>query len=492
MLHKNHSQIKQTNGYVEEAFQRKNQALRPGSEALSRPFWNSSTKELSKKLWLPTKSRTILADPNSWNEVSKKLTQNSWFTTKKFTNATFRPKEAEEKYVKPAEGKKSFKLVRVYPSLQQKETLNKWLGVSRWTYNTCIAAIRKNICTLSKDSLGKYIVKQKAISHFKWLSEVPEEIGNAAVDDVLQAYEDRKIFPIQFRNKKYMKQESILIRSRDWAGLFSSANVETLLEEQGPKANVKLPGSLFCLVRTQNGNRPPYYYLWVPNKTERPGAKARSETPIPGRSVISLDPGFRTFMTGYDLDGRIWEWGNKDMGRISRLHYCHSDLQYRIDEETNKRRRYCMRRAASRIVENIRNLVYEIHKKLCKWLCELYNVVLIPYFDIKGIIPTKKGKRKLHQNTIAKMVTWSHFRFRRRLINHSKKYKSCQIIVTREAYTSKTCGFCGEINNNLKSSKLFKCPSCGFTADRDANAARNILLRYLTLHPQSLDKNIKI
>ena len=30
-------------------------------------------------------------------------------------------------------------------------------------------------------------------------------------------------------------------------------------------------------------------------------------------------------------------------------------------------------------------------------------------------------------------------------------------------------------------SKNFKCPSCTYCADRDANGARNILLRYLTI-----------
>ncbi len=34
------------------------------------------------------------------------------------------------------------------------------------------------------------------------------------------------------------------------------------------------------------------------------------------KAVLSLDPGVRTFMTGYDPLGRVWEWGNQDMQRI--------------------------------------------------------------------------------------------------------------------------------------------------------------------------------
>ena len=53
-----------------------------------------------------------------------------------------------------------------------------------------------------------------------------------------------------------------------------------------------------------------------------------------------------------------------------------------------------------------------------------------------------------------------------------------------EPYTSKTCGGCGAIHAKLGASKKFVCPAvgCGYKADRDANGARNILLRYLTIH----------
>jgi transposase len=46
----------------------------------------------------------------------------------------------------------------------------------------------------------------------------------------------------------------------------------------------------------------------------------------------------------------------------------------------------------------------------------------------------------------------------------------------------KTCGRCGHIHEKLGGNKRFKCPACGLEIDRDANGARNILLRYLALH----------
>jgi len=78
------------------------------------------------------------------------------------------------------------------------------------------------------------------------------------------------------------------------------------------------------------------------------------------------------------------------------------------------------------------------------------------------------------------MLTWAHYRFRHRLLQKAELHPWCQIIVCDEAYTSKTCGACGTLNQKLGSNKTFKCAACGCEADRDISAARNILLRYLT------------
>ncbi len=73
------------------------------------------------------------------------------------------------------------------------------------------------------------------------------------------------------------------------------------------------------------------------------------------------------------------------------------------------------------------------------------------------------------------------------------------VVRCNESYTSKTCPDCGHIHEKLGGEKTFRCPQCGFTADRDAIAklcasfaqatalgvpplasgARNIMLRAL-------------
>lgn len=50
------------------------------------------------------------------------------------------------------------------------------------------------------------------------------------------------------------------------------------------------------------------------------------------------------------------------------------------------------------------------------------------------------------------------------------------VVKVDPAYTSRTCGNCGQRSPGLHGGVLFTCRHCGLNADRDVNAARNILL----------------
>ena len=92
----------------------------------------------------------------------------------------------------------------------------------------------------------------------------------------------------------------------------------------------------------------------------------------------------------------------------------------------------------------------------------------------------RRGQRRVGSKTARAMMTWSHYRFRTRLLNKTREYPCCCVILVSETYISKACGRCGVLNAKLGASKIFVCPSCGLTCNRDQHGACNILLRYLT------------
>ena len=81
--------------------------------------------------------------------------------------------------------------------------------------------------------------------------------------------------------------------------------------------------------------------------------------PIESESVVALDPGIRTFLTGFDGSDFI-EIGKNDIGRIYRLARHLDTLMSRIGVSKGKqfkRLRYCLRKSAAKIRIKIKNLV---------------------------------------------------------------------------------------------------------------------------------------
>jgi putative transposase len=69
------------------------------------------------------------------------------------------------------------------------------------------------------------------------------------------------------------------------------------------------------------------------------------------------------------------------------------------------------------------------------------------------------------------------FEFRRQLTYKCKLYGSNLVVVDRWFPSSKTCSNCGTKKETLSlSERVFECGNCGFTIDRDLNAAINLVL----------------
>ena len=204
----------------------------------------------------------------------------------------------------------------------------------------------------------------------------------------------------------------------------------------------------------------------------------RSENQRPENNIISLDPGVRTFMTGYDPEGRVIEVGKGDIGRIFRLSYKYDKFQSLVDKSKfNRKTRKNIKRKMLYIREKIRNIVKDVHCKLAKYLCTTYNNILLPEFKSQSMI--NKKDRKIGSKTARAIMTWAHYTFQQRLLNKVKEFPWVNVFIVTEEFTSKTCGKCGKLNEKLGSKKEYECSSFDFKSDRDNNGARNILINFL-------------
>ncbi|HXX72665.1 MAG TPA: transposase [Candidatus Acidoferrales bacterium] len=106
------------------------------------------------------------------------------------------------------------------------------------------------------------------------------------------------------------------------------------------------------------------------------------------------------------------------------------------------------------------------------------------------VMETLTGMRRLYRKGNgqgrgyrARMNSWSYGELQRQ-IEYKARWEGLPVIYVNPAGTSRKCSMCGSRMARIPEEKrLLTCRSCGFTVDRDVNAARNILARGLRFSP---------
>ena len=190
--------------------------------------------------------------------------------------------------------------IKLYPSAHQKKVLKGWFGTARWTYNKCLDEIKKD-GLLSKKELRATCLNAANFKETKleWVLNTPYDIRNEGLNDLLKTYKSNfakgknQKFTIKKRSKKQASQ-SIVIHAKNWLhkrgiywDMFGKGNAIRSAEP--------LPDDIKYDTRLQLTRLGEYYLcllLPLEIKSENQGLCCSDE-------VISLDPGVRTFMTGY-------------------------------------------------------------------------------------------------------------------------------------------------------------------------------------------------
>jgi IS605 OrfB family transposase len=197
--------------------------------------------------------------------------------------------------------------------------------------------------------------------------------------------------------------------------------------------------------------------------------------------AVSIDPGVRTPFTWYSPTKGTGKIGNRDIGRVVRLCQYMDDLISRMDRlkaSSSKRKQRKAKRLAAAVARMRRDIIRlqnEIHRKAIAFFVREFDAIVIPPFEVSNMVSRKT--RKITRRTVRNMLGWAHFRFRERLTSKAEE-AGVRIIIQNEAYTSKTCSWCGNMQA-IGGSETYNCRGCGVRMDRDENGARGIFLRAL-------------
>lgn len=194
------------------------------------------------------------------------------------------------------------------------------------------------------------------------------------------------------------------------------------------------------------------------------------------KRLCALDPGQRSFLSGVDLQGNLFQLGEGVQRRLTQLKLKRNLAQSLLMQLSKQSHRsYKSYKAFVRAkrsfylaTNKISNYVKELHYHCCKYLTDNYDKIIIPVYQTQRMV--QRGKKKFNDM----ILSLNHYRFRELLIAKCQVLRK-RVIVCTEEYTSVTCGRCNRYKMNLENQKIFNCSGCDYTADRDENAAFNIL-----------------
>lgn len=402
--------------------------------------------------------------------------------------------------------------IRIFPTEEQKGLLGTAFDACRFVYNKIVEATKEQNRKLSMGEMRDIAVIGDAWNDFpesnRW-KDIDFEIRDGAMRDVAKAVKstfasmsardlDGKHWEFKFRTEKDAT-ESFALRSRQlngselhWYKVMFGRSGARNREDGEPimKSAHPLPDKFESDVRIWHHRVLGIYMLIIPE--EAPEIHHGPRAP-----VVSIDPGVRTFATCYDPEGLVCKWGckgengepsaNAKLWRVAnvasslRANMVDPNLRTYISGRGKRhRRRRHMRKLAARIEHRLHNLVDELHHKLALWLCTNYETILLPKFNTSEMAKKKDSRgrrRKIGKKTTRQMYSLAHCRFREYLKYLARRHGTL-VCECDEDYTTKTCGSCGSLND-VGSSEVYRCRTCGARFDRDENAARNVLLKFI-------------
>jgi len=493
------------------------------------PFWNMQSKEISKKLWLPTKidyvdsvltsSKTSFQTSQmgkSWFSIEKKLPLKknllmTSFQLSQFSLPDSMDSEVVNSKIKSENKQKEEKKIktlkfRIFPSEKEKKEIQLMFDQFRWYYNSSLTIFylhygydkilnkKKYSNTSFRDILRKYRYEENIIGNltFKdfvydkdrnelmipewWNNNVHSRLPRGAVNKFISSinsaitnYKNKNInkFQMHFMSKKSDTQY-LHFEDSSYPSIFKHVKSTFWYRTKSRKRKFISLKDVTCqkrgveIIYEKSTNK---YFLhypvdidWFPDDDIRNDNQVKI-TNLKEPKIISLDPGVRKFLVGYDPDGKsifIGDGASKEL----------TELLYTVDKLENKRDRLLLWR-------KIKNLVNELHWKTVSFLIKNYDIILLPDFRTSEMVK----KKKLSRMTKRLMLMFSFYSFKQKL-SWKCKINNKRLIIVDESFTSCTCTNCGIINNT-KGKENLKCIQCKLEIDRDVAGSRNILIKSL-------------
>lgn len=356
--------------------------------------------------------------------------------------------------------RKAFKY-RIFPTSKQITTLNKTLDGCRWLYNHFLEQ-RKNAWESEKKSLSRYdqsnALKQLKQEHL-FLTDIFSQVLQNISTRIDLAYRaffkrlksgDKPGYP-RFRGK--FRYDSFTYPQ---SGFKLLKNVIQLSKIGGIKIKLHRPieGTIkTCTVkRTLTGK---WFVSFTCDIEHKPVKQ-------PVESSIGLDMGLEKFITFSDgeqvTNPRFFRKEEKALASAQRKF---------SKQKKASIARIKARKVVARVHERINWKRHNFAHQLSNKIIGKYNTICVEDLSINDM-------QRDNFSCINKSISDAAWRMFLDCLDYKAEYAGKKVIKINPAFTSQNCSGCGYRQKLKLSDRMYHCPCCGLSLNRDHNAAKNI------------------
>ena len=358
---------------------------------------------------------------------------------------------------------KSFKY-RIEPNDEQKELLSKHFGACRFVFNHYLNK-RKESYLEDKKSLNYYdnannLTLLKKEEEYIWLKEVNAQSLQSSLRNLDTAY--NKFFRKQTKfprfKSKYDKQSFTIPQDIN----IKENRLIIPKFRNGIKININKEFDGKILYATISKTTTDKYYVSitceVQHKTfEKTNSKVGIDTGIKDLAILS--------------DGTTYKNIKTLKNKLKKVKYNQRQLSKKTKGSSSRNKQ---KQKLAIIYEKITNIRKDYLHKISTEIIKNHDVICIEDLAVKNMMQNHKLAQAFSDVSLGTFYTMLEYK-----ANWNNK-----IIVKIDRFfpSSKTCHVCNYIKQDLTlKDRVWTCPDCNTTHDRDLNASKNILKQGLKI-----------
>ncbi|MGB9191472.1 IS200/IS605 family transposase ISAs26 [bioreactor metagenome] len=197
----------------------------------------------------------------------------------------------------------------------------------------------------------------------------------------------------------------------------------------------------------------------------------------PSKSAIGVDLGIKKLVT--TSDGQVFEPINSFKANQLKLARLQRKLKKKTKFSENWKK---LNLKINKLHHHIANIRHDYLHKVTTTLSKNHAMIVVEDLKVANMsksasrTPENQGKNVKAKSGLNKSILDQGWSMLVGMLEYKQQWRGGLLVKVDPKYTSQTCSSCGHIaKENRPTQAKFECVSCGYVANADINASRNIL-----------------